>query len=94
MQEHIIDSWGLEQEDNGVINRLCELIAVYSVDGGCPGDHLTPPDPAYVTISDFYIKIFERGIGTIKAPAPDTLVDALDIRQLERDIEEELESLC
>ena len=92
-REYVIEQWGVEREGSTITPRITkrnELIAEYTVDGGCPGDDLTPPDPSRVEVTRLFIEVFERGVGTLKIEAPDLLYDTVNIRELEETIEESL----
>lgn len=92
-REYVIEQWGVESTGEGfaraVIKRN-ELIAEYTIDGGCPGDDLTPPDPSRVEVTRLFIEVFEKGVGTLTIEAPDLLYDTINIRELEETIEESL----
>ena len=93
MKEFVIERWGVESTGESWARATIksnELIARYEVDGGCPGDYTTPPVDPSVTILDFFIEVFERGVGTLTIPVPDIMLNSLDIRELEREIEESL----
>lgn len=93
MKEYVVEQWGVVTD--GPSHALTtlksnELIATYEVDGGCPGDYLTPPVYPSVTITHLFIEVFEKGVGTLTIPVPDILLNSLDIRDIEREIEESL----
>jgi|13_taG_2_1085334.scaffolds.fasta_scaffold05286_2 hypothetical protein len=93
MKEFLIERWGVESTGESWARTTIksnELIARYEVDGGCPGDDLTPPDPPSVTITGFFIEVFEKGVGTLTIPVPDIMLNSLDIRELEDRIAEDL----
>ncbi len=86
--EYVVETWGLEARDvkGYKVDRKCQLIAVYSVDAGCPGDELTPPDLPSVEVTELYYEIYQQDIGTIEIPAADSHVELLDINALEQEI--------
>jgi hypothetical protein len=93
MKEYVIERWGVETTGESWARATIksnELIAKYEVDGGCPGDYMTPPVHPSVTITDFFIEVFEKGVGTLTIPVPDIMLNNLDIRELEREIEDSL----
>ncbi len=93
MKEFLIERWGVESTGESWARTTIksnELIAEYTIDGGCPGDDLTPPDPPSVEITRLFIEVFEKGVGTLTIPIPDIMLNSLDIRELEREIEDSL----
>ena len=70
----------------GYHDEEVHLVIVYELYGGCPGDHLTPPDPPTVEIEDGFYLISRKRQPDVRVPVFDLHWEALDMDGIKSDI--------